>query len=75
MENLKSKVKKYMKSVLSDYYDPQLLDINLTRLAEGTADHFNHDEWLDDESHWVWDLAVDAVEEIETTEKRAKNEN
>jgi len=30
-----------------------------TQLAENTAWHFDHDEWLDDELHWVWELALD----------------
>ena len=31
---------------------------NRTALAESAADHFGHDEWLDDECHSVWDLAI-----------------
>lgn len=30
-----------------------------TELAENTAYGFDHPEWLDDETHIVWDLAVD----------------
>lgn len=39
---------------------PQTGEANLTRLAEAAAEHFDHDEWLDDPDHWVWDVAIDA---------------
>lgn len=29
-----------------------------TELAEYTAEAFNHSEWLDDETHWIWDEAL-----------------
>lgn len=38
-------------------------DINLTVLAEATAHELGHDEWLDDETHEVWDCALTAVAE------------
>ena len=41
--------------------------INLTQLAENAAHEFNHDEWLDDESHWVWEVALDAEEKHRAT--------
>ena len=47
---------------LRDLDHPDLWDcgeVNCTRLAENAAWEFDHDEWLDDETHWVWDLAVD----------------
>lgn len=34
-------------------------EVNCTRLAEEAAHYFDHDEWLDDETHWVWDLALE----------------
>lgn len=41
---------------------------NLTRLAEEAAWHFDHDEWLDDELHFVWEAAIDAADRfIEAT--------
>lgn len=33
-----------------------------TKVAELAADHFDHDEWLYEETHWVWDLALHAAE-------------
>lgn len=35
-------------------------EVNLTELAEATADEFDHDEWLDDEFHPVWEWAIEA---------------
>jgi hypothetical protein len=36
-------------------------EVNCTQLAEALADEFNHPEWLDDDLHVVWTLAVDAA--------------
>lgn len=33
-----------------------------TQLAEAAADAFEAWEWLDDETHEVWDLAIEAFE-------------
>lgn len=32
---------------------------NATNLAENTADVMEHMEWLDDETHVVWDVATE----------------
>ncbi len=32
---------------------------NATNLAEATADVMDHMEWLDDETHVIWDLALE----------------
>lgn len=42
--------------------DPDLAFVNLTRLAEEAAFELGHDEWLDDETHDVWVLAITAAE-------------
>lgn len=37
---------------------------NATSLAEDAAHNAlddDHDEWLDDETHWVWDLAIEVI--------------
>jgi len=55
-----------MRQELTDYSHPDLWEggeVNYTRLAENAAWHFDHDEWLDDETHWVWDVALEAGEE------------
>lgn len=44
-----------------DVVDPISGEVNMTRLAENTAWEMGHDEWLDDESHWIWDLAEEAA--------------
>jgi hypothetical protein len=38
-------------------------EVNCTKLAENAASYLDHDEWLDDETHWIWDVAVDMAEE------------
>lgn len=40
-------------------------EVNYTRLAEEAAHYFDYDEWLDDETHWVWDLALKEGERAE----------
>jgi hypothetical protein len=40
-------------------------EINMTALAEAAAHQFDHDEWLDDETHWVWDAAFEASQRAE----------
>lgn len=55
-EYLKDKVKQWMESHHQDYGD------NLTKLAENAAWEFDHDEWLDDQDHWVWELSVDVMD-------------
>ena len=48
-----------MRDHLRDYKD-----VNLTSLAENAAISLDHDEWLDNPDHWIWDLAVDEYERI-----------
>lgn len=35
-------------------------EVNRTQLAENAAHAFDHDEWLDDPDHFVWELAQKA---------------
>lgn len=58
----KNKVKRYMQKEAQHVEDRRTGEVNTTQLAENAAHEFDHDEWLDDETHWVWDLAVDVVE-------------
>lgn len=46
----------------SEYIDA-CNEINCTKLAEDTAHALDHDEWLDDDTHDVWDCAVEISEE------------
>jgi len=72
----KAEVRKFMFQELQDYSNTEvwdeLGDVKCTALAESAALIFDHPEWLDDETHWVWDLAVDLGAHAE--EQRAKNE-
>ena len=36
-------------------------EVNATTLAEIAAQELGHDEWLDDETHWIWDVAMDVA--------------
>jgi len=36
-------------------------EANPTGLAELIAHELDHDEWLDDETHWVWEVAMDVA--------------
>lgn len=40
-------------------------EVNCTKLAEETAKHLDHDEWLDDCTHWIWDLALEVADEYD----------
>lgn len=72
----KRRVRSFMIRELEDRDHPDLWrggEVSLTRLAENAAWHFGKDEWLDDECHWVWDLAVDVANMFEPrgTEERS----
>lgn len=40
------------------YDDP---NATATELAEVAAWEMDHDEWLDDPDHWIWDIALEVV--------------
>lgn len=70
----KSKVRNWMRSHAHEYEDKRTGEVNATELAEAAADEFGHKDvgdWLDDETHWVWDLAADAAEQHERQHKHA----
>jgi len=56
--NLKSIIKKWMLNNKHDYD-------NATSLAEAAAHHGDpdedHDDWLDDSDHWIWELAIEII--------------
>ena len=56
--------KKWMNDNKYDYYD-EFLDKDYTKIAEDCAIAMDHDEWLDDETHWIWDLALDILDRID----------
>lgn len=41
-----------------------------TELAEAAAHDFDHDDWLDDETHPVWDWAIEAFDTTSTKRSR-----
>ena len=51
--SLKSKAKKAMALI------SEAGDFCATHLAEMTAIELNHDEWLDDPDHWIWEVALE----------------
>ena len=56
-ETLRERAYQAMEWHLAD--DPHA---TLTELAENAAVYCDHDEWLDDSSHWVWEMAIQAYE-------------
>jgi hypothetical protein len=63
-----------MKANVKDYVDRSTNEVNATELAEAAADEFGQKDvggWLDDETHWVWDLAADAAGQWERQHKHA----
>ena len=56
-EQLEAQARRLMRQALLE--DP---DSTATGLAEFTADALGYADWLDDEGHWIWDLAVEVFE-------------
>ena len=61
-ETLKKQVRHYMAAVIQPHIDPLTDEVDATTLAVEAAVGLDHPEWLDDEQHFVWDLAVDVAE-------------
>lgn len=62
----KENVRAWMWSNREDSRDSATDCIDMTHLAESAADHFDmKDEGgpLDDETHWIWDLAAETDEQ------------
>jgi hypothetical protein len=55
-------IRRTMRSLVSDCVDSDTNEVNRTQLAENTAHALNHDEWLDDSDHILWDFAIDIAE-------------
>ena len=58
-------VRRYMRSVRINHADTTTNEVDMTSLAEDAAHAFDCDSWLDDDTHWVWDLAFNVAEEYE----------
>ena len=52
---MESDIRRYMR-LHADEFD------NATNLAEECAKYLDHDEWLDDSDHIIWDIALDYKE-------------
>lgn len=40
---------------------------NITQFVENCVHEFDtpdHDEWLDDPNHWIWEMALDFFDEV-----------
>lgn len=64
-----SMIRRTMRSLVADCVDSDTNEVNCTQLAENTAHELNHDEWLDDSDHILWDFAVDVAEAYERRSK------
>lgn len=53
-------------ALLDNEFDPSLFDdcgvYDPTIIAEYLSWNYGKDSWLDDESHWIWELAGDLAE-------------
>jgi len=61
-EEVKSFMLKALDTDVESYIDSGG-DFNLTTLAENAAFNFDNEAWLDDETHWVWDVAFEVTKE------------
>jgi hypothetical protein len=52
----------WMLNNVANHVDRRTGEVNLTSLAEACAHHFDAHHWLDDDTHEVWDLAIDVAE-------------
>jgi hypothetical protein len=53
--DVKARTLKVMRLLVRD--DKQSYVGNMTKLAEDAAHEMCHDDWLDDETHEIWELA------------------
>ena len=61
MKFTKANVRRWMRDNAADYEDKATGEIDATKLAEDAAAEFNVADTggpLDDETHWIWDLAA-----------------
>lgn len=50
---------RFMERHVGEYVDPRTDEVQYTQLAEAAAHSVDRDEWLDDETHPVWDWAIE----------------
>jgi len=54
----------WMRDHRSEHMDRETGEVNLTTLAEAAADAFDQVQLggpLDEENHWIWDMAIKAT--------------
>lgn len=59
--SIENDVRRLMLALLDDTTSPAWDggQVSYSGLAEETARRYFHEEWLDDETHWIWDLAIE----------------
>ena len=56
----------YMTLEAESCRDQETGEISPTKLAEITSSKFSHDEWLDDETNQIWEIAIKVVEFLDS---------
>lgn len=54
-----NQIRSFMSRNYRDHIDPQTNELCCTTLAEACANALGHNEWLDDDGHIVWGIAVE----------------
>lgn len=67
IEPTESQVASYAEREVENCVDNHTNEVNATQLAENIAHHFGCDHWLDDETHFVWEIALTAGAEFENS--------
>lgn len=65
MQFTRETARKWMQANCGSFQDPKTGEINCTELAEECATNFDVDEFggvLEDETHWIWDIALEVAE-------------
>lgn len=57
----KDRIKAHMRRVVDLAIERETGEVNATLLAELCADDLDHPEWLDDETHDIWDAACEVA--------------
>ena len=57
-----SKLQKWVALRVMNSYLRKNPHATCTELAEHTAIELHHDEWLDDNDHWIWHMALEATQ-------------
>ena len=52
-------IRKWMIENINDYIDHKTGELNCTSISVDCAYHLDHNEWIDDDDHIMWDIAVD----------------